>query len=301
MDLVTLQTVVGLLSALVALAAVVFQLINATSDKKKATRAEAIIKASNIPQDDKQHIDGILRQHRRLTLALVAIIIGVAVGAFLLVRTGSRGQELERALREQAPRVFDTSSDKSPLCIVRALPREALMPNSDLSQVLAETKTSFDLFAFNGYRILENYKPSIEAAVKRGVKLRFVFLDSTQDNADPKKNNPGFPAMADHVRESAAALKANAAYATDHLAAIAALIRTAGATYTGSIEVKHVKGLMPYSGWIRDGDSDAAVAQVGIYGYRESSTWLYFKGDKEHAAALVRSTKDDFQELWNRP
>ncbi len=104
--------------------------------------------------------------------------------------------------------------------------------------------------------------------------------------------------MASHVGETEEALRKNAEYALKHIKELQQRTVNDAGTYPGSIEVRHLPGPMPCSLWIKDSGLESALVQFGIYGYSESSNWIYIKGARE-SPNLVKQAAAEFETAWS--
>lgn len=150
--------------------------------------------------------------------------------------------------------------------ISRGLPdRASLVASSDLVSLIGDTQESFDVFALTGASFYNN-KEAILAALERGVRIRILLLDHSDNN---KLNIESFFADKRDGAENAEMSRNNAKIAETSFEMTQSEAKHD--RYSGTLEVRWWSGAFTNSFWVRDGHIEAtSLAHVEITYFGDS-------------------------------
>lgn len=289
-----LEAVFKLIAAVISLAGI---LLSAIPRKKQAQEVESIleqVRRSNLKTEEKKALqEQIGRYERQVRFGKVATITLLAIllvaSSVMLITTPAGHAAVSAYLAKRDPDVFSHSADGT-YDIARIIgSRAALEQETDFVEVLATTRSTFDLMTTGG-GVFHAYQDVFEQTANRGVRIRLLLLDPgpASDSFYDESVLLGESAEGRRLeREKAIATERELQKMRDRLPTHA------------SIELRWLRRPMVKLMWVRDGRmTERGIAHV---------TWLsYLGGAREVSAragrfgpALVTVVQEEFDLLWS--
>jgi hypothetical protein len=241
-----------------------------------------------MPAVTRQIVDWELRRRRRY-LTIAAAVIGAFLTTFasFLFSTDFRDLIVSRLLAFNDPIVFQNSRDGI-YKVARLLDgRSDIQDNAKFRDEIRDSKVSFDLFA-NTFGSFRDYSRDFADLAKRGVHLRFVITDFSEEN---RANWDAF----NNATEALAATREETRFNAENIREMILGLRQ---RYPDRVEIRLSRKPIFYTLWIRDPEAPTAMAHLGITYYGQKSTWPAFRMSKRTGAEQLASLQEQFDLIW---
>jgi hypothetical protein len=229
------------------------------------------------------------KSHRSRYLALLAGTVSALVlliGVFLYSES-FRDWLSSRFLAFNDPVIFQHSQDGT-YKIARLLSgRSDIQDNTKFRDEIQGTKVSFDLFA-NTFGSFRDYAKDFEDLAKRGVRLRFVVTDFSEENR----------ANWDAFNNATEALPATRDETLFNARNIREMILDLTRRYPGMVDIRLSRKPIFYTLWIRDAEAPSAIAHLGVTYYGQKSNWPAFRMSKRTGAEQISALHEQFELIW---
>ncbi|MBL8848657.1 MAG: hypothetical protein JNG89_03195, partial [Planctomycetaceae bacterium] len=215
------------------------------------------LKATNLPADIKQSVvSAVTSMRRRLTALSWTFFLTFALVLISWLIQPESFAALSQSLSHHDPGVFSHSSDGL-YDIARIITnRSDLESETDLSETLRHTKASFDVMTTGG-GLFVHYKEDFADAVRRGVHVRVVLLDTGPATSGFYDAVVG---IQDRQRPTEERTKAERTKAIiDELAG--------SKDNKGTIQLKWLDIPMVKAFWVADSSTDHGIAHVSSFSY----------------------------------
>jgi Domain of unknown function (DUF4062) len=228
-------------------------------------------------------------RRRRRYLAIAALFISaflVMLGVFVF-SADFRDWAESRFLTFNDPIIFQNSRDGF-YKIARLLDgRSDIQDNTKFRDEIRGSNVSFDLFA-NTFAAYRDYSKDFEELAKRGVHLRFVVTDFSDEN---RGNWDAF----NNATEALVATRQETLFNARN---IREMILDLEKRYSSQVELRLSRKPIFYTLWIRDPETPSAMAHLGINYYGQKSTWPAFRMSKRTGADQLESLREQFELIW---
>jgi hypothetical protein len=175
--------------------------------------------------------------------------------------------------------------------VARLLENRSELQGAGFGNDIAAANSSFVLTA-NTFGSFRSFQSDFEAAAKRGVKLRFILVDFSNDR------RPEWKRFIEAIEDSPQALDEMATSSLN----IRHLIRGLQAKYPGNVEYKLHGGPLFYTMWLRDQESHDSLGHISIplYGKSSQSNWPSIRVSKKTGGTQIDTLAMQFELLWNK-
>ena len=226
------------------------------------------------------------RRRRHLTTAALFICALLMTVGIFVFSADFRDWAESRFLAFNDPIIFQNSGDGF-YKVARLLDgRSDIQDNTKFRDEIRGSNVSFDLFA-NTFTTFRDYSKEFEELAKRGVHLRFVVTDFSDENLNwDAFNNATEPNVA--AREETLSNARN----------IRELILGLEERYPRQVELRLSRKPIFYTLWIRDPETSSSMAHLGITYYGQKSKWPAFRMSKRTGAQLLASLQEQFELIW---
>lgn len=232
-------------------------------------------------------------RRRQQYVAVAAVVVGAflaTLSAFLL-STGFRDWAKSRLLAFDDPIIFQNSRDGL-YKIARLLDgRSDIQDNTKFRDEIRGTNVSFDLFAhtFGSFR---DYYTDFESLAKRGVRLRFLVSDFSEEN----RANWDAYNIASNAAEPTAGIREETLINAKNMRELILRLKL---QYPGQVELRLSRKPIFYTLWIRDPDAPTAMTHLGITFYGQKSVWPAFRMSQRTGVEQLASLKQQFEIIWS--
>ena len=241
-----------------------------------------------LPAVTRQVIQWEERRRRRYIVggAFATCILALTTSAYLTF-TGVQDWVQSRMLAFHDPIVFQNSRDGS-YNVARLLDgRSDIQDNTKFRDEILGTQKSFDLFA-NTFGSFRDYLRDFEDLAKRGVRIRFVLTDFSEEN---RANWDAFNNATEALPNTREETLFNARNIRD-------MIVTVQHRYPDRVELRLSTKPIFYTLWLRDPDEPSALAHLGVTYYGQKSNWPAFRMSRRNSVGQIHSLQEQFELLW---
>lgn len=171
--------------------------------------------------------------------------------------------------------------------------RADIQDNTSFSKDLDDARESFSLFA-NTFGSFREYEASFEAAAKRGVHLRFILSDFTQER-EPEPNWVEFQKVVEDGPFNADETLAKGMNTINAIRELKARLPDA------KIELRLNRKPILHTIWVRDPSSESGMAHLGVhyYGKISQSRWPAIRVSKTTGGDQLSAIAEQFEYLWS--
>lgn len=230
-------------------------------------------------------------KHLRIGAVLLAVMAAVSI-LFIALRSSDAKAGVVNFLTKRDPELFRSANTEN-LQIARVFTTRAeLASQTDMKSTLSKANKSFDLMAVTGSAMLTEFRADVLDAIRRGVLVRFLFLNPEQSNRVNFELHAQFALMQpDQMMQMATGYKAT-------LREVIARVRADKRTYRGDLQVRYVSKPLVTSGWIRDAREPDAIAHIELRLHSRYPDWPSFRVAAD-GGRLIEVLRSDFDGLWN--
>jgi hypothetical protein len=224
---------------------------------------------------------------QRLLLGLAAALATMIL--IVLISAGARDWLLSRLHQFHDPVVFQGSRDGRYKTARLLENRSDIQDNTNLRDEIGAAHNSFVMFS-NTVTSFRQYESDFAAAAQRGVHLRFVVTDFSDDN---RANWESFQKALEDSPQNLVETKASAAN-------IRQLIRALGKSYPKNVEYRLNKKPILYNLWVRDPAREDGMAHIGIhyYGKIGQTYWPAYRVSRRTGGNQLKVLQDQFEVVW---
>ena len=235
---------------------------------------------------------------RRHISALIACICAALLCTIAILAGGYHSPRMRRALLSMFlafddPIAFNHSRNGQ-YELARAIDNLAtLRHDTNLSEEIAHTTSTFDMLANNAQYIRLEQAENIMNIVRRGGRVRVILWDYSETN------RPGYDAFCRAIKQNPEETREGARNVDAELSRLQDRIRNDRNTYPGSFDVRWNEKPLLYTMWIRDWNSDNALAHLGVHFYQGQDSWPAFRVTRRSGPQLLQNMHAEFEEAWS--
>lgn len=182
----------------------------------------------------------------------------------------------------------------------RVLPDRAAFKDTNLSEEIGATQSTFDMLANNAQFIRVDHFESLRNIIKRGGRLRIILWDYSQAN---KSYDPFHDAIAEGTTGQRGSTEARAGGRMIHdvLEQLRRDVEVDRKTYLGSFEYRINPQMLFYTMWIRDWNEQGnmnALGHLGVHFYRGQQYWPSIRVSMRNGKELLNNMHKEFEHAW---
>lgn len=228
------------------------------------------------------------RARKRLHILFpIFLCLLLAPALAVLISASFRWWVMSKLLMYNDPVVFQHSRDGR-YQVSRLLEgRSDIQDNTNFREEISLSRKSFSLFA-NTFGSFRDYANEFEQIASRGVKLRFIITDFSDSN---RANWEEFIRFTENMKNSNEATRADAQN-------ILEMIHNLAKKYPEQVELRLNRKPLYYTLWIRDPESDTALAHLGIHYYGRKSDWPAYRVSRNTGGKQIGILAEQFETLW---
>lgn len=237
------------------------------------------------------------RFRRAITFALGGLFLLLAVGLLYLRHIYEtpelRGDYHSRFLAFHDPITFSYAKNGQ-YAIARVLANRGSFKDTNLTEELGATRSSFDMLVNNAQYIRHEQNENFRNILKKGGRLRIILWDYSQEN---KVYNEFHLAIGQEPGESREGAR-NVHYELDRLRQD---VEADPKTYPGKFEFRWNPRPLLYTMWVRDWDNregENALGHLGIHFYQGQAYWPSFRVSFRDGKELIDNMHNEFEYIW---
>lgn len=229
---------------------------------------------------------------RKIGLWLAAALLLSLGVLFLSSNLRDQREELFEVLQRRDPILFSHATTNS-FNIARVFPdRKVLASESDLKGTLAGANRTFDLLAVTGGATITEFSSDILEAIRRGVRVRFIFLDPDPSNLPNWELHARFTGMSPEVS------RMRGIEFMDTLSEMSAKVDSDKNVYQGQFDVRYLTKPIVCSMWILDAEDPGGLAHIEARTHAGYPDWPSFRVSNKDGREVIDVLQREFETLW---